>query len=186
MAYFQEAITFQPEFVEAHINLANLLYLKGQVNEAVAHFQKALAIRPDHAEAHNNFGYVLQRMGQAKEAVRHYQESLKIRPDYAEAQNNLAWLLATCPEVSVRNGSQALALAQQADRLSGGNNPVMIKTLAAANAEAGRFPEALAAAKRALELAAAANNGALTSDLRAQIELYQTGSPFRDTAQTSH
>jgi len=180
----QEALAIFPDKAEAHYNLANALLYKGQLDEAISHFQKALDLRPDHANACNNLGYALLRKGQVREAVAHYQMALQIQPDSAGPYNNLAWVLATCPEASVRNGGQAITLAQQANQLSGGQNPVMLKTLAAAYAEAGRFPEAIAAAQRALDLAAAQSNTSLAKDLRAQIELYRTGSPFRDTHQT--
>jgi Flp pilus assembly protein TadD len=68
------------------------------------------------------------------------------------------------------------------DQLSGGGNPVVVTTLAAAFAEMGRFPEAITTAQRALELAASQNNTALVAALEAQIKLYQTGSPFHQTA----
>ena len=109
---------------------------------------------------------------------------MRIQPGFAGPYNNLAWVLATCPEASFRNGPQAIALAQAANRLSGGNNPVMLKTLAAAYAEAGRFAEALAVARQAVELAAAQNNTALANALQVQIGFYQADSPFRDTSQT--
>ena len=108
---------------------------------------------------------------------------MRIQPGFAGPYNNLAWVLATCPEASFRNGPQAIALAQAANRLSGGNNPVMLKTLAAAYAEAGRFAEAITAAQQALQLAAAQNNTPLVSDLQSHIKLYQAGSPFRDLGQ---
>lgn len=63
--------------------------------------------------------------------------------------NNLAWLLATCSDATVRNGEAAVRLASRANQLSAGGNPAVIETLAAANAEAGQFPEALAAAEQA-------------------------------------
>jgi len=183
--HYRAALKSDPRIPVAHYNLANALLYRGQLDEAINHYQKALDLRPDYAEAHNNFGYALLRKGQAREAIAHYQMALQIQPDFAGPCNNLAWVLATCSETAIRNGVQALELAQRANQLSGGQNPVMLKTLAAAFAEAGRFPEATAAARQALELAAAQNNAALASDLRAQIELYRTGSPFRDNGQVS-
>src|SRR5208282_798188 len=116
-------------------------------------YQKALQINPDYAEAHYNFGNALLKMGNADEAITHYQKALQIEPDNAEAQNNLAWVLATCPQASLRNGNQAVALARRANQLTGGGNPVVLGTLAAAYAEAGRFPEAEETAQRALQMA---------------------------------
>ena len=106
---------------------------------------------------------------------------MELRPDFAPACDNLAWMLATSPQSSARNGAKALELALRAERLSAGKNPLFIGTLAAAYAETGQFAEAVAAAQRALQLAAAQNNPALTNALRAQITTYQAGSPFRDT-----
>ena len=73
-----------------------------------------------------------------------------------------------------------MELAQQAERLTAGENPSVLGTLAAAYAEAGRFPEAVAAAQRALELATAQAGAAQVESLRARLGLYQAGSPFRD------
>jgi len=60
----------------------------------------------------------------------------------------------------------------------------MLRTLAAAYAEAGRFTEAVTTAQRAVQFAAAQANSALANNLQAEVELYQTGFPFRDTNQT--
>jgi len=78
-----------------------------------------------------------------------------------------------------------LELAQQAERLSGGTVPAILGTLAAAQAECGQFPEAVATAQRALELACAQTNSAQVHALRAQIELYRANTPLRDTGQTN-
>jgi hypothetical protein len=71
------------------------------------------------------------------------------------------------------------------DRLVGGNNPTILGTLAAAYAETGRFPEAIATAQRALQVATAQSNVALVNALLGQIGLYQAGRPLRDTSQTA-
>jgi tetratricopeptide (TPR) repeat protein len=117
------------------------------------------------------------------EAIVHYQRALAIQPGFVEAQGSLAriaWVLATSPNPTVRNGSKAVELAQQTDRLSGGRNPAMAATLAAAYAEAGRFSEAITTAQRALELASNQNNAPMVAALDAQLKLYQAGSPFRE------
>ena len=51
--------------------------------------------------------------------------------------------------------------------------------LAAAYAELGRFPDALAAAQKALELAEKQENRKLAEDIQARIALYQSGKPYR-------
>jgi protein O-mannosyl-transferase len=180
---FQKALEINPSFAGAHYNLGDVLFQKGRVDEAIVQFQKALEINPDLAEARYNLGAVLLKKGRVDEAISQFQKTLAIQPGLVEAQlalSHSAWILATWPDPSVRNGTKAVELAQQADRLSGGNNPTMIATLAAAYAEAGRFPEAVASAQRALQLAAGQNNAAPVAALEAQLKLYQAGSPFRD------
>ena len=178
IAHFQMVLQIKPDFAEAHYNLGNALLKMGKVDEAISHFQKALQIIPDYAKAHNNLGNALLQKGKVDEAISHYQKALQINPDYAEAQNNLAWVLATCPQASLRNGNKAVELALRANQLAGDGNPAVLGTLAAAYAEAGRFPEAVATAQRALQLAGTQSNTGLTDVLRSQMKLYQAGLPF--------
>jgi len=181
IAHFQAALEIQPGLAVAHNNLANALLGKGKVDDAIAHFQQALRLQPNLAEAHNNLANAFLQKGRVAEAVTHYQAAVAAVPNHPYLLNNLAWVLATCPDASIRNGTRAVELAQQAERLSGGKDPALLGTLAAAYAEAGRFAEAVAAAQRALELATAQTNTAQVETLRARLELYQSGSPFRDT-----
>jgi tetratricopeptide (TPR) repeat protein len=109
----------------------------------------------------------------------YYQKAIELQPQFIPAQINLAWMLATWPEPSVRNGGKAVALAEQANRLSKDEDPLVLRTLAAAYAEAGRFPEAVATAKQALALAVTQSNTELTNALQTEIGLYQTHSPCR-------
>ena len=141
-------------------------------NLAVARAQSALANR------------LLQR-GQLEEAIAHYQAAITAQPANPSYLNNLAWVLATSPEARIRNGTQAVALAQQAEQLSGGRNPTILGTLAAAYAEVGQWTQAIATAQRALELATAQADGADLEPLRAQLARYQAGLPFRDATPTN-
>jgi cytochrome c-type biogenesis protein CcmH/NrfG len=118
-------------------------------------------------------------------AVTHYQAAIAIQPANAYFLNNLAWVLATCPNPQVRNGPKAVELAQRAERLGGAGNPAVLGTLAAAYAEAGRFPEAVRTARHALDLASARTNSAQVEMLKANITLFRAGSPFHDVAQTN-
>ncbi len=184
IARFQRAVEINPDYAEAHFNLAKALANRGRLDEAMIHYQKVLTIQPSGA-AHNNFGLALAAQGRRNEASIHYQIALKINPNDLEVQRNLAWLRATCPEASLRNSAQALELAQRADRLSGGKRPDVLDALAAAYAAAGRFPEALATARQALQLAEQQNNQRLAGTLRARLALYEAGKPYRETPPAS-
>ena len=96
--------------------------------------------------------------------------------------NDTAWLLATNPNASVRNGTEAVELAQRAEQLSASREAAVLGTLAAAYAEAGRFPEAVQTAHKALERAAQQNKPRLAESLRAKIGLYESGTPYRESS----
>jgi Flp pilus assembly protein TadD len=185
IAHFQRALEIQPGFPAAGYDLGIALLRAGRVNEALVTFQKVTEMQPANARAHNNLGTLLLQKGRVDEAIAHYQRAIELQPDQADLPNNLAWVLATSPQASVRNGARALGLAQQAERLSGGKDPAILGTLAAAQAECGRFPEAVATARRALELALAQSNTAQVPALRAQIESYRARAPVRDPGQTN-
>jgi Flp pilus assembly protein TadD len=185
IAHFQKALTMKitPDPSAVYYDLGIALLQQGGVDEAIAHFQKAVEIRPGDVEFRNVLGYTLFQNRRMDEAIAQYQAILKIRPGQPEACNYLgrvAWVLATSPEASIRNGAKALELAGQMERLSNGKDPLVIMVLAAAFAEAGRFPEAVTAAERAQQLAVQHGNNSLADVLGTQIKLYQTGTPFRD------
>jgi tetratricopeptide (TPR) repeat protein len=183
IAQLRKALEVNPDDVKVHNNLGTALLEKGLVDEGFAQFRKALEIDPDYANAHYNLGIALLQKGQIDEAIVHFQKVLEIRPGDAVACHNLsrvAWMLATSPASAVRNGPKAVALAEQVNRLSGGQDPMIVDTLAAAYAESGRFPEAIATAEQAQQLAAQQGNAAWAEVLGKQVRLYQAGTPFRD------
>src|SRR5208282_5785985 len=113
------------------------------------------------------------------EAIAHYQRALEIKPLNVVFENNLALVLAASPTTSLRNGIKAVELAQQANQLSGGSQPLVLRTLAAAYAEAKRFPEAVETAQKALKLAKGQGNAALGETIESNLKLYQSDTPLR-------
>jgi tetratricopeptide (TPR) repeat protein len=178
---YQKALEIKPDFAEAHNNLGYCFLQIGRVDEAIVHYRKAIELQPRFVQAYNNLGNAFRRKGMAAEAMASYQKAIELQPQFIPAQKNLAWMLATWPEPSVRNGGRAVALAEQANRFSKDKDPLVLRTLAAAYAEAGRFPEAVATAKQALALAVTQSNTGLTNVLQTEIGLYQTNSPCRST-----
>ncbi len=164
----------------------------GQSDEAIAEFRTALQSQPDFDDARKNLGDALfhrgwtrLQTGHVNQALADLQESLQLRPDNVDTQINLAWILATCPDASFRNGAQAVKLAERANQLSGSQNPSVLDALAAAYAEVGRFADATATARRALQMVQAATDVASANHLRKQISCYEKGLPFRDNVLTN-
>jgi tetratricopeptide (TPR) repeat protein len=184
IAHYQKALEIKPDYADAHYNLGNALLGLGQWNEALEQLRKVVELSPGGAVPRNTLGVVLAAHGRFDEALPQFQKALQIQPNYAEARKNLALLRATCPQASLRNGAEAIAHAQRAKQLLG-DVPGVLDTLAAAYAEAGRFPEALAATRKALELAKRQNDRPLIDALRAHIALYEAGKPYHQTPAAS-
>jgi len=176
----QEAVDLRPENAPAHDNLAKALLKKGQVSKAMVHYRKFLELEPANVEARNTLGTALIQQGHVREAIEQWQEALATQPENGNAASNLAWVFATCPEVSIRDGTRAVELGERALRISGGKIPMIYKVLAAAYAENGRFAEAVETAQRGAEIATGQGNPALAADLESNIVLYQSGRPLRD------
>jgi tetratricopeptide (TPR) repeat protein len=182
IAEYEKALEIQPDDAGVHHNFGLALFKEGLVDKALVHYRKSLKIHPADAEVENDIANALSKSGSEAEAIQHWQKALEIRPQYMPAQNNLAWALATCPDASLRNGAKAVQLAQQADQISGGKNLLILRTLAAAYAEAGQFTNALATAGQALQLAAAGHNVSMINSLQEQIKLYENGQPLHAPA----
>jgi len=178
IAQFQEAVSIRPGFAEAHGNLGAAFVQAGRIDEAVAHFAKAVEIAPDLAALENNLAGALLLRGRVAEAVSHYEMAIALAPQEVGALRNLAWVRATTADGALRDGTRALALAQRANELTGGGDPLVLLTVAAAYAETGRFGEALAAAERAVK--SPRMKGAAVERARQQMEGYREGRAWRE------
>jgi len=178
-ALYQRVLGDDPHHVGALDGLAQVLMRTGQVDQAQALAERALAQQPKDGAALYALGTIRAMRQQYPEAVKLYRQALAAQPDMAEAQANLAWILSTSTDDSLRNGPEAVRWAESACTGPGAQNPAMLRILAAAHAEAGQFPEAVATIERALALAQPMGDPHLTARLQMQRELYQTGQPLR-------
>jgi len=175
---FQQALASDPGNANVHVNLGTALLQRGRVDEAMGCYQRALTLQTNSADACYGLGNAYVQKGSMAEAIAQYQKSLQLKPGNPEVQNNLAWLLATAPEAWLRNGQKALELAQHANELTGGGNPIVLHTLAAAYAETGHFDDAQRNVQKAIELAPGAGRQDLAGQLNDELKHYQAGLPL--------
>ncbi len=178
--HLRQAIRLNPQYVESRYNLGKFLLQQGRPGEALPEFQQALQIRPRFAPGEEGLATALQLLGNSAEALTHWRKALILEPKSIAALSGAAWLLATAPDANTRNGAEAVTLAESANELASGENPEVLDTLAAAYAERGDFVKARAFANRALDLAVAQKDKAMTAAIRGRIQLYNDGKPFRD------
>ena len=113
--------------------------------------------------------------------IREWRAILEKEPENAEMLNNLAWMLATNPNDDLRNGQEAVKLAERAAAIPDGLDRVsVLDTAAAAYAETGRCAEALKLAQEALRLARKKKRPQATELLEKAVSFYEQGKPFRD------
>jgi Tfp pilus assembly protein PilF len=180
---FRKAIQMDPNNFEALNNLGAALANKGQLDEVIENFRKAIQINPNFSEALNNLGIALAAKGQFDEAIKNYRKAIQSDPNNAEALNNLAWVLAAGPDDNLRDGFEAVRLAERACELTHYGQPSFIGTLSAAYAESGRFPEAVSTAEKAEQLATRGGLTAVAAKNRQLLEFYRAGKPYRPAQQ---
>ena len=181
---YRRAIQINPNFSEALDNLGNALAAQGRFDEAIENYRQAIQINPNRPEIFFHLGVALGQLGRPREAVVQYREALGLNPNLAGALNNLAWVLATSPDAGLRDGAEAVRLAERACGLTHYGAPFIIGTLAAAYAEAGRFPEAVTTAEKAEQLATDAGLTAVAAKNRQLLEFYRAGKPYHEPAPT--
>jgi protein O-mannosyl-transferase len=173
-------LQLQPHHTEAHYQLGLLLLKQGQPGEALPHLEAAQHQHPKDPALHCQLGLALSALNQTQEAVAHYRQALALKPDQPEALNNLAWILAASAQPTLRNGPEAVRLAERAVQLTTNREPMLVGTLAAAYAEAGRFDEAIATAQKAIQLATAAGHPELARRNEELLGRYRAHQPFHE------
>jgi tetratricopeptide (TPR) repeat protein len=173
IVHSQRALEIRPNDAQPHVSLGDALLRKRKIDKAIAHYQAAEKLMPDYVEAHTHLGnaFLLQR--EFPMAIAEYETTLRLLPRSIPAHNNLAWLLATCADVSLRNGPRAVELASVAAELSGRKDPQILRTLAAAYATNGQIATAIETAQDALRLASARGDNGLAQAARNDIQRYQ-------------
>jgi tetratricopeptide (TPR) repeat protein len=175
---YRRALEINPKYAEAHHNLAAGLIQIGQTDEGLREYRMAVELKPDYADARFHLAMTLTQCGREAEAVTEYRKALELRKDWPDVLVRLARLLATSADAGVRNGPDAVRLAQEANTLTGGQAPVCLDVLAEAYAEAGQFPEAAATVKQAIAISRSVGNQQDAAVLEDRLKLYEANRPF--------
>ncbi len=179
LAHYQSAVNLRPDMPLTHENLGTQLVELGRVDDAMKEYQAAARLAPLDPRPFYLMGKAWLRCAQGKNAVAAFQEALRLVPDDLQSLIFLARILASDPDPGIRNGAQAIILAERADKLTDGRQPFVLATLAMAYAEAGRFDEARKAVQTALDLMAAGGHENI-STFRSQLRFYESNQPYRD------
>jgi len=188
--YVEEGLTFiernLPKFAGDR-EYAKMLALTGyhlleqkKFARAAEQYRKSIAVDPKGIVARLNLAVALIRVEKYDLALAEYRQVLLDNPNEPKVYYTLAWLLATAPDPAVRDGVEAVRLAERVVRMSGREDALMLEVLAAAYAEAGKFDQAVSTARKALGLLKQKNGPNGGEHIQKQLTHYLRGKPFRD------
>ena len=112
---------------------------RGRLAEAAAELRVAFDGEVKDPEVPNALAFALMQTGRPSEAVAVLKTAAARHPDDLNLAHDLARLLATAPDPQVRDGALALRMALEIRDRTGGRDPRVLDTLAAAYAAVGRF-----------------------------------------------
>jgi hypothetical protein len=181
MVHYRNAVSAMPRVKEAFAALGRLFGQAGRWTESAGAYAMLLGDSPDNFEGHLGMAMALVHLNREDEAEPHLKEALRLCPDSADALNNLAWTLATSPAAGLRDGQQAVKLARRACELTDYKETLMVGTLGAAYAEAGRFDEAITTAETACALASQRGEKSLYQINQQLLSLYRDHHTYRET-----
>jgi protein O-mannosyl-transferase len=186
--HYLRALAIKPNRVEAQynsqpqarFNLAVIYLHEGRLSDAETLFETCVHEEPDEPRTHAALATTLLAMGRTAEGIQEERAAVKLNPNDVETMNRLAWLLATQPDAKLRDGAEAVRLAEHVRDLTGGGSARFLATLDAAYAEAGRFPDAIAAAQKTRDTAQAQGQTDLAKAAEERLKLYEAGKPFHE------
>ncbi len=172
MAAYRRTLRLDPTQTLARTNLGGLLLMAGDLDAAAAEFAEGARLDPNEPFVHFCLARALARQKKEEQAIRSYRRAVELKGDYLDALGALARLLAAARDPALRNGAEAVAHARRACELTRHEAPEFLDVLAAAHAQAGAFPDAIATARKALNLAEDAHKDALARNIAARLSLY--------------
>jgi tetratricopeptide (TPR) repeat protein len=170
----------EPDSADGQFYLGVKLHRQRKWADAVRCLKKAVELAPDRVLYHCDLALALEDQGDAAAAAAAYQAASGVDPDWPVQCERLAWLLATHPDANLRDGAEAVCRARQACAATKSPRAPCLEMLAAAYAEAGQFPRAVAVAEHARRLALAAAETGLMRRVDAALGGYRQRQPFRD------
>ena len=110
-SYARKALAFDPDLVEAHVVLANVLQEEWHWTEAEAEYRRALELNPNNAKAHSGFALWLLCQGRTDEAVASIQRARALDP-VGVSGGSVSWILFQAHRFddAIREASSALAV----------------------------------------------------------------------------
>lgn len=167
-----------PKAPQPWLRKTEILLQQKKYAEAAVAMERAIELAPseNRAELLCSAGKSFYEAKEHALAVAMYRKAFMIRPDSASGYS-LCWILATSNDDKIRDGREALALADLLVK-SDPTSTTLLSCRAVALAECGRFDEAIAVANQVLELSK--NDAPITAAIQRHLMAYRQGKPWRE------
>lgn len=174
------AVRYDPSYVEARAQLADVLRRSGRTADAIDQYDRVLQQEPRMGPAYAGLAAALSRARRYAEARDRLSPVVSTPGAPPEAVEALVRLLAAAPDDRVRNGQQAMMLASGLAAGQGSSpNPNAVEAIAMAYAETGQFDEAARWQSEAVAIASRGGRPDLAELMTDNLRLYQRHQPCR-------
>ena len=143
---YDKAIEIEVDSSDAHLGLATIACLEGDLSTSAAHFIKLTLLQPQEARHFTNLGALYTKMNEYAKAVDVLRKAIQKDKRAAEAYFNLG-----IAQRNLKQSQMAISAYREATRL----NPKLVEgfqNLANLYVDTGNFPMAIINFKKALEL----------------------------------
>jgi tetratricopeptide (TPR) repeat protein len=175
----REALAVSPYNAEIHHLLGAALARKGDSIDAFNQLAYSVLIRPEWTEASSELHLGLLALINSFDAAKLLHQAASSIPDSPVALDELAWVFATHPGEELRDGREAVRLAEHACALTKRTNPIFLATLAAAYAETGNFGQAITTIQESISKALSTNNTDAVALGEKLLGFFQSNRPIR-------
>jgi tetratricopeptide (TPR) repeat protein len=170
--YFRDALRLSPQEPGVAEALIGALVRLGRDQEAIEAFSRAPSYRPDDEGSLVGVAILLAARDRFRDAIAILDGAHRRFPDRTPTATTLARLLASSPDVSLRDGTRALEIAMRVNATE--PSPTHGETIALALAELGRCREAREWMTLAVASAERVKNAAEAARLRGEIRKYES------------
>ena len=172
---YNQTVKLQPNDFGAITSRGHAYFQAEKYREALLDYIQAIRLQPNSAVAYANRADAYRSLSMWEDAATDYRESIRLDNQLGRAYQSAAWLMATCPDNSFRDQKLAIEAAQKAIGLDGQNDYRYLDTLAAAQANAEQFEQAVATQQNAIKIAPTSE----LEELEERLALYKSSKPYR-------
>lgn len=183
---FNRAIEIKKDYALAYLNRGLAYYRSGDNNRAIDDYNQIIGIKSGISKStlsdtYFNRGLAYSSDGVCDKAISDFDHAVQSNPQSAWNLAEVALVLATSPDGKCRDGERALRFAEKAVRIR--KTAMVMRALAAAYAETGKFEKAVSAQEEALALLqkeVKSDASATMEYYTRQLQSYKNSIPWRE------